>query len=95
MTDREVDGTGFYLAGGELTVAGTARQAIVDGQLAEFSVTADLFGGAGMDVTPACWNTGPTGDIRTRFTTVSYYCPVVRRFVEQNLGYRDLLGLEG
>ena len=71
MTDRELraDGAGFYLAGGELTVAGAARQAIVDGELAEFSITADLFGGAGMDVVLAGWKTAPTDtfeDVRSQ-----------------------------
>jgi hypothetical protein len=49
------DGTGFYLAGGELTVTGSAQEAITGSRPADFSVTAGLFGGADMDVMLAGW----------------------------------------
>ena len=62
MTDRVLrpDGTGFHLAGGELTVTGPAEQAITAGQPVNVSVTAGLFGAAGMDVMLASWNTAHT-----------------------------------
>jgi predicted GNAT family acetyltransferase len=62
MTDQVLrpDGTGFHLAGGELTVTGPAEQAITGGQPVDFSVTAGLFGGAGMDVMLASWSTAHT-----------------------------------
>jgi hypothetical protein len=52
MTDQVLrpDGTGFYLAGGELTVADPAEQTIADGRPVDFSVTAGLFGDGDMDV---------------------------------------------
>jgi predicted GNAT family acetyltransferase len=51
MTDQVLrpDGTGFHLAGGELTTPGSGRPV-------GLSVTAGLFGGVGMDVTIASWN---------------------------------------
>lgn len=63
MTDQVLrpDGTGFYLAGGELTVTGPAEQVITGGEPVDFSVTAGLFGDAGMDVMLASSNTAPTG----------------------------------
>jgi predicted GNAT family acetyltransferase len=65
MTDQPLqpDGTGFYLAGGELTVAGEAEQTISGGQPVDFSVTASLFGGADLDVSLASWNTTRTNDL--------------------------------
>jgi hypothetical protein len=58
MTDQVLrpDGTGFYLAGGELTVGGVAGQAIAGGQPVDVSVTARLLGSGGMDVTLASWS---------------------------------------
>ena len=66
MTDQVLrpDGTGFYLAGGELMVAGPAEQAITGGQPADFSVTAGLFGSADMDFMFASWNTTQADDLR-------------------------------
>jgi predicted GNAT family acetyltransferase len=69
MTDQVLrpDGTGFYLAGGELTVAGVADQTIAGGRPVDVSVTARL-GGVGMDVTLASWSTAQTdglGDVRS------------------------------
>ena len=65
MTDQVLrpDGTGFYLAGGELTVAGLPEQTIAGGRQVDFSVTAGLFGGADMDVMLASWNTARTDDL--------------------------------
>lgn len=65
MTDQVLrpDGTGFYLAGGELTVAGVAEQTIAGGRPVDFSVTAGLFGGADMDVMLASWNTAQADDL--------------------------------
>ncbi|MFI6676150.1 GNAT family N-acetyltransferase [Kribbella sp. NPDC050470] len=65
MTDQFLrpDGTGFYLAGGELTLTGPAEQAIAGGRLVDFSVTAGLFGGADIDVMVASWNTARTDDL--------------------------------
>lgn len=62
MTDQVLrpDGTGFHLAGGELTVTGPAEQAITDGRPVDLSVTAGLFGDAGMDVMLASRNTAHT-----------------------------------
>ena len=64
MTDQVLrpDGTGFYLAGGELTVAGVAGQTIASGQPADFSVTAGLFGSADPDVMVASWSTAQSDD---------------------------------
>jgi predicted GNAT family acetyltransferase len=64
MTDQVIrpDGTGFHLAGGELTVACMAEQTISGGRQVDFSVTAGLFGGDGMDVMLASWNTARTDD---------------------------------
>ncbi|WP_329000813.1 N-acetyltransferase [Kribbella sp. NBC_00709] len=57
MTDQALgaDGTGFYLAGGGLTVAGASGRTIAGGRLVEVSVTACLLGSAGMDATLASW----------------------------------------
>jgi len=65
MTDQVLrpDGTGFYLAGGELTVADPAEQAIADGRPVDFSVTAGLFGDGDMDVMLASWSTAQTDDL--------------------------------
>ena len=65
MTDQVLrpDGTGFYLAGGELTAAGPAEQTIAGGLPVDFSVTAGLFGGADMDVMLASWSTAQTDDL--------------------------------
>jgi predicted GNAT family acetyltransferase len=65
MTDQVLrpDGTGFYLAGGELTVVGVAEQTIAGGRPVDFSVTARLLGGAGMDVTLASWSTAQADDL--------------------------------
>jgi len=65
MTDQVLrpDGTGFYLAGGELTVAGVAEQTITGGLAVDFSVTAGLFGGADMDVMVASWSSAQTDDL--------------------------------
>jgi predicted GNAT family acetyltransferase len=66
MTDQVLrpDGTGFYLAGGELMTASPAEQTIAGGQPADFSVTAGLFGSADMDLMLASWNTTQTDDLR-------------------------------
>lgn len=65
MTDqaRRPDGTGFYLTSGELTVVGPAEHAIAGGRPVDFSVTARLFGSAGMNVTLASWSTEQTDDL--------------------------------
>jgi predicted GNAT family acetyltransferase len=60
---RGPDGTGFYLADGELTVAGLAEEAIAGGLAADFSVTAGLFGGADMDVVLASWTSARTDGV--------------------------------
>lgn len=65
MTDQVLrpDGTGFYLAGGELTVADPVEQTIAAGRPVDFSVTAGLFGGPDLDVTIASWNSAQTDDL--------------------------------
>ncbi|WP_165949497.1 GNAT family N-acetyltransferase [Kribbella turkmenica] len=65
MTDQVLlpDGTGFYLAGGELTVADEAGQTIAGSQPVDFSVTAGLVGSADPDVTLADWSTAQTDDL--------------------------------
>lgn len=65
MTDQvpRPDGTGFYLAGGELTVDGVADQPIAGDRPVDVSVTVRLFGGAGVDVTLASWSTAQTDDL--------------------------------
>lgn len=57
------DATGFSLAGGELTLAGSAEQTVTFDQPVDFSVTAGLFGGDGLDVVLASWSTGQAGDL--------------------------------
>lgn len=57
------DGTGFYLAGGELTMAGSAEQAIAFDQPIDFSISARLFGGTDMDVVLAAWSTAQSADL--------------------------------
>ncbi|MFC6161120.1 GNAT family N-acetyltransferase [Kribbella jiaozuonensis] len=59
MTDQVLppDGTGFYLAGGELTVAGLDE---MDGGTVDISVTARLLGG--LDVTLASRSTARLGE---------------------------------
>jgi predicted GNAT family acetyltransferase len=57
------DGTGFYLAGGELTMAGSAEQTIAFDQPIDFSITAGLFGGTDMDVVLAAWSSAQSGDL--------------------------------
>jgi predicted GNAT family acetyltransferase len=57
------DGTGFYLAGGELTMAGSAEQSIAFDQPTDFSITAALFGGTDLDVMLAAWSTAQPGDL--------------------------------
>src|SRR5215510_3140989 len=65
MTDQVLrpDGTGFHLAGGELTFAGVAAPTV--GLLVDVSVTARLLGSAGIDVTLASWSTDDLGDARS------------------------------
>ncbi len=64
MSDQVLrpDGTGFYLAGGELTVAGVAEQTVASGRPVEFSVTAGLFGSPDMDLMLARWSTAQADD---------------------------------
>jgi predicted GNAT family acetyltransferase len=65
MTDHVLrpDGTGFYLAGGELTAAGSAEQTIAFDQPIDFSITAGLFGGNDMEVVLAAWSTARSDDL--------------------------------
>jgi predicted GNAT family acetyltransferase len=65
MTDHVLrpDGTGFYLADGELTVAGSAEQTIPFDQPVDFSITAGLFGDAPLDVVLAGWSSEQSGDL--------------------------------
>jgi predicted GNAT family acetyltransferase len=57
------DRTGYYLAGGELTMAGSAEQSIAFDRPIDFSVTARLFGGTDLDVVLAAWSTAQTGEL--------------------------------
>ena len=65
MTEHVVrpDGTGFYLAGGELTMAGFAEQVIAFEQPIDFSITAGLFGSTDLDVVVASWSSAEPGDL--------------------------------
>jgi predicted GNAT family acetyltransferase len=65
MTDRVLrpDGTGFYLVGGELTVAGVDERTITVGRPTDFSVTAGLFGAPEMGVLLASWSSERPGDV--------------------------------
>ncbi|GAA1560265.1 hypothetical protein GCM10009789_11930 [Kribbella sancticallisti] len=65
MSDQVLrpDGTGFYLAAGELTLADSAEQTIAFDQPVDFSVTAGLFGGADLDVMLASWSTAQPHDL--------------------------------
>lgn len=67
MTDQVLrpDGTGFYLAGGELTLAGMPGRAVADGLLVDVSVTARLLGSDGIDVTLASWSSDDLDHART------------------------------
>ncbi|MFI5692361.1 GNAT family N-acetyltransferase [Kribbella sp. NPDC051586] len=56
------DGTGFYLASGELTVAGVSDPTLADAGRVDFSVTAGLFGGVDTDLVLASWNTAQTAE---------------------------------
>ncbi|MEV6283960.1 GNAT family N-acetyltransferase [Kribbella sp. NPDC051770] len=55
--DPRPDGTGFHLAGGELTATGSAEQTLAVDQPVDFSVTAAPFGGAEPHVVLASWST--------------------------------------
>ncbi|TCM36947.1 GNAT family N-acetyltransferase [Kribbella sp. VKM Ac-2568] len=65
MTDQVLrpDGTGFYLAGGELLVASAAEQTVTGGRQVDFSVTAGLFGNAHMDLMLASWSNAQTDNL--------------------------------
>ncbi|MFI7068544.1 GNAT family N-acetyltransferase [Kribbella sp. NPDC050124] len=54
------DGTGFYLADGQLSVTGRDKQTLTSARPIDFSVTASLFGNAEMDVMLANWSTART-----------------------------------
>jgi predicted GNAT family acetyltransferase len=60
---RRPEGTGFYLADGELTMAGSAEQTLTFDQPVDFSVTAGLSGGVDMDVVLASWSTEHAEDL--------------------------------
>ncbi|TCC26849.1 GNAT family N-acetyltransferase [Kribbella speibonae] len=62
MTDQVLrpDGTGFYLAGGELSVTGPDEQTMTSTPPVDFSVTAGLFGNPDMDLMLAGWSSART-----------------------------------
>ena len=64
MTDLVLrpDGTGFYLAGGELSVTGADEQTMTGTPPFDVSVTAGLFGNPEMDLVLASWNSARTDD---------------------------------
>ncbi|TCC08427.1 GNAT family N-acetyltransferase [Kribbella soli] len=64
MTDQVLrpDGTGFYLAGGELSSTGPDEQTMTGTPPVDFSVTAGLFGNTEIDLTLASWSSARTDD---------------------------------
>ncbi|MGW1339481.1 GNAT family N-acetyltransferase [Kribbella sp. NPDC002412] len=64
MTDQVLrpDGTGFYLAGGELSVTGPEEQTMTGTPPVDFSVTASLFGNAELELMLASWSGTRTDD---------------------------------
>lgn len=64
MTDQVLrpDGTGFYLAGGELSASTPDERTMTSTPPVDFSVTAGLFGNPDMDLMLASWSSARTDD---------------------------------
>ncbi len=64
MTDHVLrpDGTGFHLAGGELSVTGPDERTMTGTPPVDFSVTAGLFDNPEMDLMLASWSSARTDD---------------------------------